>query len=158
MSVDPLVVVLTFRSMTRMNSYGLQAGFWVTVALGGLALILTISGLFSVLSYVVEQRAREIGVRLALGATTRHVIVQVLSESIRPVVIGLVAGAGLAAAVAIAILTTSIASEIGDTVNVADPVAYAVSIFVILTSCVMGALLPAVRASQIDPVATLRKD
>jgi hypothetical protein len=63
--------------------------------------VLTVSGVFSVLSYVVEQQAKEIGVRMALGATIRNVTGLVLSQSLRPVGIGLAAGGGLAAAVAI---------------------------------------------------------
>jgi ABC-type antimicrobial peptide transport system permease subunit len=122
-----------------------------------LALVLTVSGLFSVLSYVVEQRAMEIGVRMALGATTRHVVKGVLLESLRPVGLGLAAGVGLAVAVAIVLLSTSLAAEIGDTVNVADPVAYAVSLMVILASCVLAATMPARRAARIDPIATLRQ-
>ena len=79
--------------------------------------MLTVSGLFSVLSYVVEQQAKEIGVRMALGATTKHVVRLVLSQSLRPVGIGLAAGGGLAAALAIVLMATPAASEIGDVVR-----------------------------------------
>ena len=105
---------MTLRTMAGMQTYMLQIAFWVAVVLGGLALVLTVSGLFSVLSYVVEQQAKEIGVRMALGATTRNVARLVLSQSLRPVGIGLAAGGGLAAAVAIVLMATPVASEIGD--------------------------------------------
>ena len=73
-----------------MQTYVLGIAFWVAVVLGGLALVLTVSGLFSVLSYLVEQRAKDIGVHVALGATTRDAARLVLSQLLRPVSIGLV--------------------------------------------------------------------
>ena len=157
--IDPGVGnIMTLRTMTGMQAYLLQIGFWVTVVLGGLALVLTVSGLFSVLSYVVEQQAKEIGVRMALGAATKHVAELVLSQSLRPVGIGLAGGGGLAAAVAIVLMATPAASEIGSDINVFDPVAYAASLLVILTACVLAVSVPALRAARIDPIATLRKD
>ena len=81
-----------------------------------------------------------------------------LSQSLRPVGIGLVAGGGLAAAVAIVLMATPIASEIGRHDDVFDPVAYAASLLVIVTSCALAVSVPALRAARIDPIATLRKD
>jgi len=95
---------------------------------------------------------------MALGATTRSVAGLVLSQSLRPVGIGLVAGAGLAAAAAIVLMATPAASEIGNTVRVFDPVAYAASMLVIVTACVLAASVPAVCACRLDPIATLRQD
>jgi predicted permease len=158
-SVDPgLGSITTMRAMAGMQTAVLRIAFQVTVVLGGLALLLTVSGLFSVLSYVVEQRAREIGVRMALGATVRSVAGLVLSQSLPPVGIGLVAGAGLAATLAIVLMTTPAASAIGDTVRVLDPVAYALSGFVVVTACAVAAWVPTMRACRLDPVATLRQD
>ena len=156
-SIDPAVLVITLRAMAGMGTYMLHLGFWLTVVLGGLALVLTVSGLFSVLSYVVEQQAKEIGVRMALGATTSNVARLVLSQSIRPVGIGLAAGGGLAAAVAIVLMATPVASEIGR-LDVLDPVAYAAGVLVIVTSCALAVSVPALRTARIDPIATLRKD
>jgi predicted permease len=158
-SIDPaLSNIMTLRTLAGMQTYMLQIGFWVAVVLGGLALVLTVSGLFSVLSYVVEQQAKEIGVRMALGADTKHVAELVLSQSLRPVGIGLVVGCGSAAALAIVLMTTPLASEIGDIVRVFDPLAYAASLLVIVTSCALAVSVPALRAARIDPMATLRKD
>jgi predicted permease len=158
-SVDPgLGAINTMRSIAGMQTSILRIAFRVTVVLGGLALVLTLSGLFSVLSYVVEQRAKDIGVRMALGATTRTVVGLVLSQSLRPVGIGLMAGGGLAAALAIVLITTPVASLIGGIVHVFDPVAYAASLLVIVTSCVLAAAVPAFRAARLDPITTLRMD
>jgi predicted permease len=150
--------VITLRTMSGMQTYILQVGFWIAVGLGGLALVLTVSGLFSVLSYLVEQRAREIGVRMALGAATANVVRLVLSQSLRPVLIGLVAGGGLAAVVATMLMSTPDAAEIANWIDVTDPVAYAASAIVIAMACLFAVSVPALRAARIDPLATLRKD
>jgi predicted permease len=158
-SIDPTpIFIMTLRTMTGMQTYMLQIGFWAAVVLGGLALLLTVSGLFSVLSYVVEQQAKEISVRIALGAGTNHVAALVLLQSLRPISIGLAAGGALAAALAIVLMATPAASEIPDTVRVFDPVAYIASFLVILTSCALAVSVPAWRAARIDPIATLRND
>jgi predicted permease len=157
-SVDPALGIYTMRAMAGVQTSVLRIAFRVTVILGGLALMLTLSGLFSVLSYVVEQRAKEIGVRMALGATTRHVVRVVLSQSLRPVGIGLVAGGGLAAALATVLMSTPAASHIGAVVHVFDPVAYAASLLLVVTTCAIAALVPAFRAARLDPIATLRMD
>ena len=158
-AIDPtLMNVISLQALARLQTYPLQIGFWVAVVLGGLALVLTVSGVFSVLSYVVEQQAKEIGVRMALGAATNNVVRLILWQSVRPVGIGLAGGGGLAVAVAIVLMTTPIAAEIGDSIDVLDPGAYAASLLVIVTSCLLAVSLPAWRAARIDPIATLRKD
>ena len=150
--------VVTMRTLARMDTYFLQIAFWLTVVLGGLALAFTVSGLFSVLSYLVEQRTREIGVRMALGATTRDVTRLVLSQSIRPVSVGLLIGGGSAAGLAVLLLATPAAAGIGAIVQVLDPVAYALSLFVIFAACLVAASIPASRAARLDPALTLRQE
>jgi hypothetical protein len=156
--LDPAFGVMPLSAETRMQTYTLQIAFWITVGLGGLALVLTVSGLFSVLSYLVEQQAKDIGVRMALGAAARHVAQLMLSQSLRPVGVGLVAGSGLAVAVATVLMATPAAAEIGGVVDVFDPVAYAASVLVIATACVIAVSVPTLRAARLDPIATLRKD
>jgi predicted permease len=153
-----LINVITLQALARLQTYPLQVAFWISVVLGGFALSLTVSGLFSVLSYVVEQQAKEIGVRMALGAGTKNVMRLIFWQSMRPVGIGLAAGGGLATAVAIVLMATPLAAEIGDSVDVLDPVAYVASLLVIVTSCVLAVSVPALRAARIDPMGTLRKD
>jgi ABC-type antimicrobial peptide transport system permease subunit len=111
-----------------------------------------------VLSYLVEQRRKEIAVRVALGATTRTVAATVLGQSLRPVVLGLIAGAGLAAALATVLLATPLAESLGERVRVFDPLAYAASLLTIIVACLAAAALPALRAARIDPMTTLRQD
>jgi ABC-type antimicrobial peptide transport system permease subunit len=117
-----------------------------------------LSGLFSVLSYLVEQRTREIGVRMALGATTRHVTRLVLSQSMWPVGFGLLIGGGSAAGLAVLLLATPAAATIGAIVHVLDPVAYAASLLIIITACLVAAAVPASRAARLDPTRALRQE
>jgi predicted permease len=159
-TIDPDMArqVVTMRTLARMDTLFLQIAFWLTVSLGALALALTVSGLFSVLSYLVEQRTKEIGVRMALGATTRDVTRLVLSQSIRPVGVGLLIGGGSAAGLAALLRGTLGAETLGHIVRVLDPAAYAVSLLVIVAACLTAAAVPATRAARLDPTQTLRQD
>ena len=157
--IDPnMGDIVTMRTMARIETYFLQLAFWTTLVLGGLALALTLSGLFSVLSYLVEQRAKEIGIRKALGANTGDLAKMVLSQSIRPVGGGLVIGTGMAAGLAALLMATPLAATIGEIIHVFDPVAYVVSLLCIVTACVLAASIPARRAARVDPANTLRQD
>ena len=125
---------------------------------GGLALVLTLSGLFSVLSYLVEQRRKEIGVRMALGASARSIASLMVSQLARPVAVGLLVGAACAAALGIVLLSIPDAALIADVVHLLDPVAYVATVVCIVAGCAVAALIPAARAARVDPVATLRAD
>ncbi len=157
--IDPsLGDLTTLRTRVGMSAYILQAAFWITVVLGALALALTVSGLFSVLSYLVEQRSKEIGVRMALGASARDVRWLVLWQSAGPVAVGLVAGAGLSVLLARTLMSGAWAGGSQAFVRVLDPAAYIGSVFVIITACALAASVPARRAARIDPSATLRQE
>jgi predicted permease len=152
--------VTTLWTLARMETFFLQIAFWLTVLLGGLALALTLSGLFSVLSYLVEQRSREIGVRMALGATARDVTRLVVAQSIRPVGLGLLVGGGTAAGLATLLLASPAAAgiRIGEIVHVLDPVAYTAGVLIIIAACLLAASIPAARAARLDPTQTLRQE
>ncbi|MEX2273581.1 MAG: ABC transporter permease [Vicinamibacterales bacterium] len=157
--VDPAIGGIgTMRAIAGRAAFILQTVFWLTAVLGILALVLTVSGLFSVLSYVVAQRSKEIGVRMALGARPRDIARLVLSQSARPVGAGLAVGALLAGSVATVLMATRAASGIAEIVHTFDAVAYAASLFCIVAACALAAWVPAMRAARIDPVATLRQD
>ena len=157
--IDPnMGMIITLRTVARLETFFLQIGFWVSLILGGLALLLTVSGLFSVLSYLVEQRTKEIGVRIALGASAQKVTHLMLAQTARPVLFGLVAGAGLAALLATLVLSTELGALIATIVHVTDPVAYLGSVVVIVVACLLAAWIPASRAAKIDPMKTLRQE
>jgi predicted permease len=156
--VDPnMGMIITMRTVARLETFFLQMAFGVSVVLGALALLLTVSGLFSVVSYLVEQRTREIGVRMALGASTRTVTLLMLAQTARPVIAGLIAGAGLAAVLAMAVLASPAGALISPIVHVTDPVAYLVSLGIIVVACVFAGWIPAARAARVDPMRTLRQ-
>jgi hypothetical protein len=159
-AIDPDMTrrVVTMRTLARLDTYFLRTAFWLTLVLAALALALTLSGLFSVLSYLVEQRTREIGVRMALGATTSDVTRLIVGQSIRPVGIGLFIGSGSAAAIAAALLATPAAAGVGTVVHVLDPAAYAVCMVIIVAACLGAAAIPASRAARLAPALTLRQE
>ncbi len=158
-AIDPNAgEVSTLDTIARGEVYLLGIPFWLTLVLGTLALLMTLSGLFSVLSYLIEQRTREIGVRMALGATSGRIGALVLSQAARPVVMGLIVGGTLTSALAAVLLASSAAEAIGSSVRVLDPVAYAGSLICIVAACAGATLIPALRAGRINPVVALRQD
>jgi hypothetical protein len=159
--IDPAIGdVVTLQSMFGDQEHLLRTGFRATVVLGALALVLTVSGLFGVLSYLVAQRRSEIGVRMALGATARSVTSLVLSQSLGAVAIGLLAGAMLAGGMAKALMALADPAYGSFTALLRpyDPVAYGAGLLVIVVACVAAASLPALRAARIDPVTTLKQE
>jgi predicted permease len=158
-AIDPNMAELsTLEMLVRTDTFILGTSFWLTVVLGALALLLTLSGLFSVLSYLVEQRTAEIGVRMALGASRRGIGALVLRESARPVGLGIAIGGCLTIGVSAALLATPAAEQIGAIVPLFDPVAYAGSVLFVIAACAGAALAPALRAGRVNPLAALRRD
>jgi hypothetical protein len=156
-AIDPAIdEIITMRTIARIPTYFMQIAFWLTLVLGGLALVLTLSGLFSVLSYLVEQRTEEIGVRMALGATARDVGRLVLGQVVTPVSVGLSIGAGLALALGIVLL--AFVAPIGEFVRLLDPIAYLGSLSIIVLACLLAAWIPTMRAAHLDPMKSLRHD
>lgn len=158
-AIDPNTAeVSTLATLASTDAYILATSFWLTLVLGSLALLLTLSGLFSVLSYLVEQRTPEIGVRMALGASSRSIGALVLWQSARPVGLGVLIGGTLTFGLSAALLATPAAEVVAGTVRLFDPVAYAGSLFCIVAACAGAALLPALRAGKVNPLAALRQD
>jgi putative ABC transport system permease protein len=119
-------------------------------AMGGLALVLASVGLYGVMSYSVGQRQKEIGVRMALGASQSTVLSQVLRQALTLVAIGLAIG------LIVAIGTSRLVSTLLYGVTATDPVTF-VCVSLLLIVVGFGASFgPAFRASRVDPIVTLR--
>ena len=117
-----------------------------------LALLLTISGIYGVLSYLVAQRAKEIGIRIALGAKIRDVVALVLVQSLRLATIGAVIG------VALALGAAKVFGWRIVMLRAFDPTAYIAGVIVVVAACAIASSIPARRAARIDPMTTLRAD
>jgi putative ABC transport system permease protein len=129
-----------------------RATAWLFAAFAVLALVLAASGLYAVLSYAVSQQTRELGVRIALGASRRDVIALVLSRTMLLVAGGL--AAGLAGAVTIGRLIGGLLFGVGAT----DVWTFAAVPLLLALVAAVAAYLPARRATRVDPLIALRSD
>ncbi|MDR3703863.1 MAG: ADOP family duplicated permease [Candidatus Sulfopaludibacter sp.] len=132
--------------------YPFRAAMVISLVLGGVALLLTISGMYGVMAYVVGQRSREIGIRMALGASPGSVIRLVLAQSGRLAAIGLVCG--LAGSLALARLL-SVAFFM---LRTFDLPAYTAGLTVVTLAALAAAWIPSRRAAHINPMDTLRAE
>jgi predicted permease len=126
-----------------------------TVLLGvfaGLALLLASIGIYGVMSYTVAQRTRELGVRVALGASRQSVLGLVMRQGVTITLIGV--GIGLAGAFG---LTRLIATQLFS-VKATDPATFLTVTFVLVAVAVAATLVPALRATRIDPLTALREE
>jgi hypothetical protein len=119
---------------------------------GLFALILATVGAFGVFAYTVEERRREIGVRMALGAEARHVVWTVIASARRALAFGLAVGLLLASAAA------PFLGRFLYGLSPFDPIAYAGVCAILVVSALVATWIPARRAAQIDPAITLRGD
>jgi predicted permease len=136
----------------ELNVYPFRVAAWVGSTLGGLALLLTLSGIYGVLSYLITQRTKEIGIRMALGATTGEVTRLVLRQSGRLAAVGVALGTALALGV-----SRLFASHLVF-LNTFDSVAYTAGVMLVVAASLAAAYFPSRRAARIDPIATLRYD
>ena len=141
------VDALAQRSMVQLSFTMLTLG-----VVSALALILGAVGLYGVLSYVVAERTREIGVRMALGATSSVVRLQIVSQGAKVVLVGVAIGVAVAAA------TTRLMRVLLFDVRAVDPLVFAAMSVTMLAVGALASYMPARRASNVDPIESLRGD
>jgi len=121
-------------------------------AFAGVALLLAALGIYGVLAYFVSQRARELGIRLALGARPMALFAMVVRQGMRPVAVGAILG--LAAAVAL----TRVMQSLLFGVDPVDPPTYAVAAATLAIIALAACAIPAMRATRVDPLVALRDE
>jgi ABC-type antimicrobial peptide transport system permease subunit len=153
--VDEQMPILNLK--TLQNHVAESASLWLVrlganmfSIFGGLALFLAVVGVYGVKAYTVAQRTREIGIRMALGATTRDALWLILREGLILTFAGVALGLILAAGVA------RLLSGMLYEVSALDPLAFTAAPLVLATVSLVATYLPARRAARVEPIAALR--
>jgi putative ABC transport system permease protein len=152
-TLDPNQPVSDIRTMNQVMSEWVSRSRFNTLLLGlfaGLATLLSAVGIFGVMNYSVALRTREIGLRLAVGAQPRQVLLLVLRQGLLLTIVGVVLG--LAAAFALTRLLTSLLFG----VTAVDATTFTTISILLLIVSLLACYLPARRAMRIDPLRALR--
>jgi putative ABC transport system permease protein len=144
-------VIGTAMSVTGASNGPLRGLAGMAGLLGTFALALALAGLYGVLSHVVARRLREMGVRVALGATNRQIVRLLVGDGLRPVLYGVLLGLGAATVARMALRPIFL-----HMVPTVDPLTVALAPAAILAAGWLACYLPARRASRIDPNVALR--
>ena len=154
-AIDRNVPIAAMTSMEQVVADAVWQPRMATSVLSGfavLALVLAGTGIFAVMSYIVAGRTQEIGIRMALGARQADVLWMVLVQSLRPVAFGV--ALGLCGALVLTRLLTTLLYQVSPT----DPVVLTEGTVLLAAVAVGAGLLPARRASRIDPLDALRHE
>jgi predicted permease len=154
-SINPNLPLARVRTLQEMYDASLARTSFTLVMLaiaGGMALLLGVAGIYGVISYSVSQRAREIGIRLALGAQPQAVARMFVTHGLTLAAFGVVIG--LTAAFAIMRLMSSLLFE----VSAVDPLTYAMVSVALIAATVLASYVPARRAMAVDPIEALKSE
>jgi putative ABC transport system permease protein len=153
--LDPDLPLTDIRMMDERVSeatWGPRTSAWLLGAFAMLALLLVALGVYAVVSQGVQQRTREIGVRLAMGASTHHLLRLIIGRVVA------IAAAGIFLGVALAIPSANLLAALLYQVRPRDPWVFAPLTLVLLTVAVVAGYIPARRATRVDPLVTLRAE
>ena len=153
-ALDPdlaLYEVITLQEQVDRSTSPQQVAVTLVGVLGGLALLLAAIGLYGVMSYAVSQSARELGLRMALGAGASNLLGLVMKRGL-----ALTAG-GVALGAAVALGLTRLLGNLLYNVSPRDPLAFGSAFLVMTIAALAACFLPAWRATRTDPVQALRE-
>jgi putative ABC transport system permease protein len=154
-ALDPAQPISDVKTMEQRVASSISQSKLNTVLIGlfaGVALALASIGIYGVISYAVAQRTREIGIRMALGATTTDVLGLVVRQGMTPALLGVLVG------VAAALGATRLMGSLLYGVSATDPIVFAAVCAVLTVVALAACLVPARRASLVDPNVALRND
>ena len=154
-AIDPGLPIVQLRTMDEVVGASLARQRFLSLLLGifaGVALLLAAIGTYGVLAYMVSERHREIGIRMALGAGNGQVVALVLRQGISIAAIGIVVG--VAGALALSRITRSLLYG----VDPADPATFGAVVAVIAVVATAACLIPMRRATRVDPLTAIRAD
>jgi putative ABC transport system permease protein len=152
-AIDPQLPVSRVRPMADLQSASVAQPRFTTLLLAGFALLavsLALVGVYGVMAYVVSQRTREIGVRIALGADRRDVVWMVVRHGVT------LAGIGIAIGVLGALLGTRLIERLLFGVSATDPITFVAAAVALGIASVAATCVPALRAARVAPVTALR--
>jgi putative ABC transport system permease protein len=148
----PVSDVMTLRQAIGKSTIDSQFDSVLVLAFAVIALVLAAAGLYGVLAYLVTQRTSEIGIRIALGARRESVLGLVMIDGLRPALVGLLLG--MVASAGVVRLIRSMLYE----TSPLDPVVFAAVAATLLLVASLACMLPAWRASRLDPMQALRTE
>jgi ABC-type antimicrobial peptide transport system permease subunit len=148
----PVGEVLTLTGIVGDSISGLRSTIWIFLSFAATALLLAAIGIYGLMSYSVSQRAYEISVRMATGATNASIVRLILGQSLRITLIGMIAGIGAS------FLLTRFLSGLLFHVTATDPLIFVYVCLFLATVAAAASSIPAWRASCIDPIRTLRAE
>jgi len=154
-AVDPALPVAGFHRLSDLQALALQQQRFEVLLLGtlaALALVLSLVGVYGLVSNMVIQRTREIGIRMALGSSVREAMIEVGTSGIAAVGSGMAAGLALAA-VAVRIIRSELYG-----VKIYDPVTFVAVLLLLILAATAATFLPTRRIAHIDPASTLRAE
>ena len=150
--IDPTLRLYAVTPLSNVTESELQfLNFWFRMLLGVavIALVLSLAGIYAVMSFTVARRTREIGVRIALGASRRRVVTAIFRRPLAQVGLGVIAGGGL-----VAVLTRAVAGELSAN-EIALVVAY---VAMMMAICLIACIVPTRRALRVEPTEALRAE
>jgi len=152
-SLDNSLALTNWNTVKELLDQGLWAprmGAALLSVFGGIALILAVVGVYGVLSYSVTQQTPEIGIRMAMGASTNNVLRLVVKQGMRLAIIGLITG------LVIAFAAMRLMSSLLFGISAHDPLIFGGVALILATAAVLACYIPARRAARVDPLVALR--